>query len=865
MKKLLFSALGLAMCLTATAYDGPTMGWSSWNTFGSNISEATIKGQATAMANLGFLAAGYDHINIDDGFQGGRNKQTGELLIHPQRFPNGLQPVVEHIHNLGLKAGIYSDAGRNTCANYYGSDVLSVDVGLKNYEERDCKFYFDTLDFDFIKVDFCGGSSTQNSYRDNFDPQERYTTIYEAIQKCQKKGIGYNVCRWDYPGTWVHDIASSWRTTGDIYCAWASVKDILAQNLYLSAYCYGGHYNDMDMLEVGRTLTAEEDKTHFGLWCIMASPLLVGCDLTQVSAEARALMLNPELIALNQDSLALQAYVVQHTGGTYILCKDIETLNGPTRAVAFYNPSDAPADMHLTFSEVDLGGRVAVRDLFERHDVDTLSGGLSVSVPAHGTRIYRLTAERRYERELYEGETGYCQRYQELVNASVFHSCTYDACASASGGVVAGYLGMQPDNDLSWAHVYSREGGQYKLTLGYASGENRRLILTVNGEQVLARSLNSGGFQTVATVAVDVQLQKGDNVIRVYTDTEAWMPNVDYIRVERTDGGDHFARLLEPLVSDLIDLSQQPLTATVKHDADSLLALAASEEADTAALITAMQQTITTARTITATCADYETWLASARLNAEASQESDALATLREKMSASLSVYDVATTVSRIRTALTTLKNALKAYLKDDAALPLEGQQLDMTLLLANPDLSASTGWQGSPTYANGVGEARNKTFNILQSLASMRRGVYTATAQALYRGTGDQVPVRFYAGHDSVTVRSLYSVEAPYASTTADAATAFAQGLYPNTVVDTLQAKGTLRVGFLSREKENDSWFCFDDVHLLYAPLPPIEDAISEIKNADSKKQQAYDLQGRPATNATRGIVVRGGRKVIR
>lgn len=865
MKKHLFTALGLALCLTASAYDGPTMGWSSWNTFGSNISEATIKGQATAMANLGFLAAGYDHINIDDGFQGGRNKQTGELLIHPQRFPGGLQPVVEHIHNLGLKAGIYSDAGRNTCANYFGSDVLSVDVGLKNYEERDCKFYFDTLDFDFIKVDFCGGSSTQNSYRDNFDPQERYTTIYEAIQKCQKKGIGYNVCRWDYPGTWVHDIADSWRTTGDIYCAWASVKDILAQNLYLSAYCYGGHYNDLDMLEVGRTLTAEEDKTHFGLWCIMASPLLIGCDLTQVSPEARALMLNPELIALNQDSLALQAYVVQHTAGTYILCKDIETLNGPTRAVAFYNPTDAPVDMRLTFSEVDLGGKVAVRDLFERRDVDTLSVGLSVSVPAHGTRIYRLTAERRYERELYEGETGYCQRYQELVNSSVFHSCTYDACAAASGGVVAGYLGMQPDNDLSWAHVYSREGGSYKLTLGYASGENRRLILTVNGEQVLARTLNSGGFQKVATVAVDVQLRKGDNVVRAYTDTETWMPNVDYIRVERTDGGDHFARLLEPLVADLTALSRQPLTATVQHAADSLLVLAASAQTDTAGLIEAMQQTIATARAITAACAEYETWLTSARHNAEVSQESDALATLREQTAASLTVYDAATTAGRVRTALTTLKNALRAYLKNDGALPLDDCQLDMTLLLANPDLTASSGWQGAPTYADGVAEVRGKTFHILQSLASMRPGIYTATAQALYRGSGEQVPVRFYAGSDSVCVRSLSSAEAPYASTTADAATAFAQGLYPNTVVDTLRAKGTLRVGFQARESESDSWFCFDDVHLLYAPLPAVEDAIQDIKTAKATRQKAYDLLGRPATRQTRGIVVSGGRKVVR
>ena len=150
-----------------------------------------------------------------------------------------------------------------------------------------------------------------------------------------------NACRWAYPGTWADNAGFSWRTTGDIYDGWASVKGILAENLYLSAYCYDGHYNDMDMLEVGRSMTTEEDKTHFGMWCIMNSPLLIGCDMTNIKSTTLNLLKNKELIALNQDTLYQQAYVAGLVNGCYILVKDIETLNGNKRAFAVYNPNDA--------------------------------------------------------------------------------------------------------------------------------------------------------------------------------------------------------------------------------------------------------------------------------------------------------------------------------------------------------------------------------------------------------------------------------------------------------------------------------------------------------------------------------------------
>lgn len=520
--------------ISANAQEKPTMGWSSWNTFGLNINEQTIKNQALYMRQKGFQKAGYTYINIDDGFFGGRNLKTGELYIHKTRFPNGLKPVVDYIHRLGLKAGIYSDGGKNTCGNYHGGDTIAHDVGLYRFDERDCQFYFNELGFDFIKVDFCGGVDYHNSEHLNLDCETRYKAIAAAIAKTGRDDVRMNVCRWDYPGNWVHDIACSWRTTGDINCSWGSVRDILKQNLYLSAYCYGGHFNDMDMLEVGRTLSVEEDKTHFGMWCIMSSPLLIGCDMGNINTTASNLLRNTELIALNQDTLCIQAYVAQRVGDTYILVKDLENLYGNTRAVAFYNPTDEAVDMSLKLEDIDLAGSVKVRDLYQKKDLDPAEETLSVKVPAHGTRIYKLVAEKRLERILYEGECGYLSSYQEIYNNAAAETAIYEENNSASGGMVAGWLGRKANNDIQWRNVYSDNGGQYTLNIKYVSGENRNMILNVNGKDVKTfTSCNSGSWGSVGIKTITIELEPGENTIRLYNKS-AWMPSIDCINIKKT-------------------------------------------------------------------------------------------------------------------------------------------------------------------------------------------------------------------------------------------------------------------------------------------------------------------------------------------
>ena len=562
----LSGALALLPFCPTSAQNGPTMGWSSWNTYGVNINENLIKRQADAMVSKGLKDVGFDHINIDDGFFGGRDTATGELLIHKTRFPNGLKPVADYIHSKGLKAGIYSDAGANTCGNYYNGDTQSVNVGFYRYDDHDANFYFKECGFDFVKVDFCGGDAPQNSQRLALDPQERYTAISEAIKRTGRTDVRLNVCRWNYPGTWVHDVAFSWRTTHDINNSWGSVKGILAENLYMSAYCYDGHYNDMDMLEVGRSMTTEEDKTHFGMWCIMASPLLIGCDMSNIKSTTLSLLKNQELIALNQDPLCLQAYIAKLSNECYVMVKDLETLGGTKRAFAVYNSTDAQKKVTVDFADLDLAGKVSLRDVFQKRDLGDFTGQYEVTVPAHGTRIYVAVAEQRLERTRYEAETAYISDYQELKNNQTEKTGIYEYASFCSAGLKAGWLGCSEQNDLQWRDVYSNEGGEYELTIGYICGETRNITVSVNGQKVTTVSVNSGGWQTVATRKLKINLEKGRNQIRL-SNAGNWMPDIDYIQLtclsQPTAIDD--ARLTPQSSSPIYDLSGRKVSAGHAH------------------------------------------------------------------------------------------------------------------------------------------------------------------------------------------------------------------------------------------------------------------------------------------------------------
>ena len=529
-KQVLFLLLVLAM--TASAQRTPTMGWSSWNTFALNINEQLIRQQADAMHNTGLQKAGYKYVNIDDGYWDGRG-EDGHLRLNTKLFPNGMRALVDYIHSLGLKAGIYSDAGDNTCGSA-GQHAWGLGVGFAGHEEQDCQLYFRDWDFDFIKVDYCGGAHMR------LDEQQQYTKISNAIKNCGKKDVVYNMCRWAFPGTWGADVADSWRTTGDIYDAWKSVKGILAENLYLSAYCHDGHYNDMDMLEVGRSMSQTEDETHFGMWCIMSSPLLIGCDMANIKPEALKLMCNSDLIALNQDKLHLQAYVADKQGECFILVKDIKKLGGKERAVAIYNPSDEEQTVEFDPYSVDLSGTIKYYDCIEQQEIPANQSLISsrpngrnfsaqpktFTIPAHGTKILRVKGTIRMERTRYEAETAFLSCYQELKNNISAGTAIYDQKVGATGGYYVRFLGNREENDLQWQHVNVKKAGERKVTIACYTGEEREMDVYVNGTFVKTLKVSGRNWNERQTVTVDVVLKKGDNTIRI-TNPRGWCPDVD--------------------------------------------------------------------------------------------------------------------------------------------------------------------------------------------------------------------------------------------------------------------------------------------------------------------------------------------------
>ena len=508
---------------SAMAQRTPTMGWSSWNTFALNINEDLIRQQADAMHQTGLQKAGFKYVNIDDGYWDGRG-EDGHLRLNMKLFPHGMRALVDYIHSLGLKAGIYSDAGDNTCGSG-NRHAWGLGVGFAGHEDQDCQLYFRDWDFDFIKVDYCGGNHM------GLDERQQYTKISEAIRNCGKKDVVYNMCRWAFPGTWGAEVADSWRTTGDIYDAWKSVKGILAENLYLSAYCHDGHYNDMDMLEVGRSMSEIEDETHFGMWCIMASPLLIGCDMSKIKPAALKLMTNADLIALNQDPLHLQAYVADKQGECFILVKDIKKLGGKERAFAIYNPSDKEQTVKLDFKTIDLGGHVQLYDCFLQTNYVWDKGPVSFTIPAHGTKIFRAKGKKRLERTRYEAETAWLSQYQELRNNEQSVTAIYGTSQEASGGYIARFLGKRAENDLWWKDVNIKKAGRRTMTIALFSGEERELNVEVNGKFVKTIRVPAREWNVRQTVDVPVDFNKGKNVVRLYN-AQNWMPDVDGMEIK---------------------------------------------------------------------------------------------------------------------------------------------------------------------------------------------------------------------------------------------------------------------------------------------------------------------------------------------
>ena len=365
----------------AQARRPPIMGWSSWNHFRVNIDEKMIREQADAMIRSGMYDAGYRFVNIDDGYFGGRDA-SGHLFPNPKKFPSGMKALTDYVHSKGLNAGIYTDAGSNTCGSMYDGDSLGIGVGIYGHVQEDCNRFFRDWGFDFIKVDWCGGE------KQKLDEETEYSKIIDAV-KAISTNIVFNICRWKFPGEWAIKKADSWRISGDIRETFSSILRIIDLNSDLYKFSSPGHYNDMDMLQVGRGMSYEEDKTHFSMWCMLNSPLLAGNDLRNMSKETIEILTNKEMIALNQDDGFVQGRRVLKEADIEVWVKPLG--KGKTTAIAIMNRGDKEATFQLTARKSGISKKCRLRDLWLHHDLGKIGSEKTFVLPRQGIVVLRAS------------------------------------------------------------------------------------------------------------------------------------------------------------------------------------------------------------------------------------------------------------------------------------------------------------------------------------------------------------------------------------------------------------------------------------------------------------------------------------------
>lgn len=353
----------------------PPMGFNNWNAFGCDVSEVLIKETADFFVASGLKEAGYQYVNIDDCWSMMERDAEGKLVPDPVKFPSGISGVADYVHGLGLKLGLYGDAGTKTCAGYPGS---------LGHEEVDAQTFAD-WGVDYLKYDNCFNES--DGSREDF--VRRYTAMQAALAKAGRR-IVYSICEWgqSQPWEWATDVGHLWRTTGDITDDWSSVRDIITSNAPLAPYAGPGHWNDPDMLEVGNGgMTSTEYRTHMSMWAMMAAPLIIGTDLRVATPETLAILGNRELLAIDQDALGKQGSVVTSDQGLMVLSKP---LSSGEVAVALYNSTDAQAlvSTPATDAGLDAAGGYYLHDIWTGTAIETQSV-IAAGVPAHGTVVYR--------------------------------------------------------------------------------------------------------------------------------------------------------------------------------------------------------------------------------------------------------------------------------------------------------------------------------------------------------------------------------------------------------------------------------------------------------------------------------------------
>jgi len=363
----------------------PPMGWNSWNVWGTSVDDAKVRAAADMLVSSGLAAHGYQYINIDDAWAGERDAD-GRIQSN-EKFQD-MKALADYVHSLGLKLGVYSSPGPQTCAGYAGS---------YEHERLDAQTYAE-WGIDLLKYDWCsyGQLAKDDSVEELRKP---YEIMRAALDECGRD-IVYSLCQYGMGrvSEWGATVGGNyWRTTGDITDTWGSLSGIGFAQAGLEEFAGPGHWNDPDMLVVGRLgwgpdlrpsrLNHNEQVTHLTLWSLLAAPLLIGCDLSQLDDFTLSVLTNPEVLEVNQDPLGRQAGRVTTADGLEVWSRPL--VNG-TLAVGLFNRTRRTATVTAQWSDLGMVGPRTVRDLWQRKDLGTFDGAYSAEVPRHGAVMLKI-------------------------------------------------------------------------------------------------------------------------------------------------------------------------------------------------------------------------------------------------------------------------------------------------------------------------------------------------------------------------------------------------------------------------------------------------------------------------------------------
>ena len=364
----------------------PPMGWNSWNTFGGNINEQLIFDTADKMVETGLSALGYEYLVIDDCWSLKERDENGRLVADPKKFPHGMKAVADYIHSKGLKFGMYSCAGVQTCAGYPSS---------YDHEFTDAATFAE-WGVDYLKYDFCNFSNIIHG-------KYLFRRMGLALKNCGRD-ILFSACTWgaDNTAEWIRETgANMWRSTGDIFDNWESVRNLTEIQDNILPYGGAGCFNDMDMLIVGmygkgnvglEGLNDTQYKTHFSIWALLGSPLMIGCDIRNMNKETLDILSNKELIKINQDADCRQVFKLSLFEGSNLKAY-ARTLENGDIAVGFFNLTDNKVTVKFLLDELGLpestGKTLEMHEVWSGETVTVKNGTLIKSIEAFDSLVYR--------------------------------------------------------------------------------------------------------------------------------------------------------------------------------------------------------------------------------------------------------------------------------------------------------------------------------------------------------------------------------------------------------------------------------------------------------------------------------------------